>query len=72
MRESPAASAANRPAASTRQSDLLRAINTWFADGKAQGWRPRTLDDGGLVEAAPPAVRKTVTYGRPPAATHSA
>jgi hypothetical protein len=34
----------------------------------ALGARP----DRGLVEAAPPAVRKTVTYGRPPAATDSA
>jgi alkylhydroperoxidase family enzyme len=33
----------------------------------ALGARP----DRGLVEAAPPAVRSTVTYGRPPAATDS-
>lgn len=30
---------------STSSSDLRRAISNWLADGKAQGWSPRTLHD---------------------------
>lgn len=44
-RTSPLPAEEPRVSATSRPSDLRRAVTSWISDGKAQGWSPRTVED---------------------------